>query len=69
MFLPTLKASYPKTMFYSKQNFSFDKGNFAKLCEEINKYLDVLKRNVSNLHSVLATLDPQLHALGVLAVL
>ncbi|XP_071815337.1 COP9 signalosome complex subunit 3-like [Apostichopus japonicus] len=44
-------------------------GNFAKLCEEINKYLDVLKRNVSNLHSVLATLDPQLHALGVLAVL
>lgn len=44
-------------------------GNFAKLCEEINKYLEVLKRNVTNLHSVLATLDPQLHALGVLAVL
>ncbi|KAJ8037627.1 COP9 signalosome complex subunit 3 [Holothuria leucospilota] len=44
-------------------------GNYSKLCEDINKYLDVLKRNVANIDSVLETLDPQMHALGVLAVL
>ncbi|XP_022101393.1 COP9 signalosome complex subunit 3-like [Acanthaster planci] len=44
-------------------------GNFAQLCEEINKSLELLKKNASNLDMILETLDPQLHSLGVLAVL
>ncbi|XP_033108007.1 COP9 signalosome complex subunit 3-like [Anneissia japonica] len=44
-------------------------GNFNQLCEELNKNLELLKKNVSSLDNVLGTLDPQLHSLGVLAIL
>ena len=44
-------------------------GNFAQLCEEINKNLELLRKNVAGLDVVLETLDPQLHSLGVLAIL
>ncbi|XP_072021540.1 COP9 signalosome complex subunit 3-like isoform X2 [Amphiura filiformis] len=44
-------------------------GNFAQLCEEINKNLELLRKNAAGLDVVLETLDPQLHSLGVLAIL
>ena len=47
----------------------FIPGNFAQLCDEINKNLELLRKNAAGLDVVLETLDPQLHSLGVLAIL
>ncbi|XP_002741557.1 COP9 signalosome complex subunit 3-like, partial [Saccoglossus kowalevskii] len=44
-------------------------GSFAQLCDEIRRSTDLLAKNAPNLDTLLGTLDPQLHSLGVLAVL
>nr|XP_054763676.1 COP9 signalosome complex subunit 3-like [Lytechinus pictus] len=44
-------------------------GNYAQLCEEVTKCLELLRKNAAYLDTVLETLDPQLHSIGVLAIL
>ncbi|XP_072168600.1 COP9 signalosome complex subunit 3-like [Diadema setosum] len=44
-------------------------GNYSQLCEEVTKYLDLLRKNAAHLDTILETLDPQLHSIGVLAIL
>ncbi|CAM1291491.1 COPS3 (predicted), partial [Pycnogonum litorale] len=44
-------------------------GNFAQLCDFLNKNIEVLTKNSAHLDNVLATLDLQQHSLGILVIL
>ncbi|GAB1599976.1 COP9 signalosome complex subunit 3-like [Argonauta hians] len=46
-----------------------EQGNFAKLCEFINKSTEFLAKNASHLDNVIATLDCQKHSFGILGIL
>lgn len=49
--------------------FTLFSGNFSELVKHLSKSSEMLSKNVSNLDTVLATLQPSIHSLGVLAVL
>jgi hypothetical protein len=56
---------------YFKTHFLFMKlilGSWRELYDFLGKSPDVLMRNSEHLSTVLDTLDPQLHSLGVLAI-
>nr|CAG4640802.1 EOG090X04TU [Eulimnadia texana] len=44
-------------------------GNWRELCDYLSKSSEVLLRNGAHLDNVLSTFDPQVHSLGVLAIL
>ncbi|XP_066946142.1 COP9 signalosome complex subunit 3, partial [Macrobrachium rosenbergii] len=44
-------------------------GNYSEVVKYVSKSTEVLAKNVAHLDTVLATLQPQAHSLGVMAVL